>query len=77
MFTNEITMRRHGKLELVKAIQEKERNGWECVAPIAKSSNHKKEWQLSSNPKKVNKKRDYRGVSEDYTYVVKMRRVAN
>ncbi|MDX8367889.1 hypothetical protein [Cytobacillus sp. IB215665] len=73
----ELTIRRHRKLELVKAIQEKERNGWECIAPIAKTSNHKKEWQLSFSPKRANKKHEYSGVVEAYTYVVKMRRIAN
>lgn len=32
--TGEIHVQRRTKLELVRAVQELERRGWECVAPI-------------------------------------------
>lgn len=61
-----ILLRSARKLELVRKVQEREQEGWECVAPI----NERKEYRKRYDNGK------YVGTDEYSIYYVEMERVA-
>lgn len=67
-----VILRRKRLLEMVRAVREKERHGFECVAPIQKIRNAKKLWEYRYGDDDF---KGFNGVDEHTFYFVKMRKV--
>jgi hypothetical protein len=67
-----VTIKRPKLKEIVRAVQEKERQGFECVAPIRKIQTVHKIFKYDRH---LNEFHDFEGVEEGQYYFVKMRKV--
>jgi uncharacterized protein involved in tellurium resistance len=67
-----VTIKRPRLKEIVRAVQEKERQGFECVAPIRKIHKSNKVFKYDRHLKKFH---DFERVEEREFYFVKMRKV--
>lgn len=67
-----IRIQRHRLSEMLQVVREKERQGFECVAPIRKIRNMKKIWQYRYGDEDF---KQFGGVDEHTFYFVKMRKV--
>lgn len=68
----EVAVRRMKLNQLLKAIRDLERRGWECIAPIQKISNEKK---VFAYDEKIKRFIDFKCVVGYEYYYVKMRKV--
>lgn len=68
----EVAVRRMKLNQLLKAIRDLERRGWECIAPIQKISNEKKIFRYDERCKRFI---DFETVESYDGYFVKMRKV--
>ena len=66
-----ITMQRYHLGEILKAVREKEKEGFECVIPITKVAKSQKKWKYSTYYERYI---DFDHVDEYEVYVVKMRK---
>lgn len=67
-----VTLKRYRLSEMVRAVKEKEEQGFECVAPIQKIRNMKKVWDYRYGDDDF---KGFGGVDEHTFYFVKMRKV--
>jgi hypothetical protein len=67
-----VTIQRYKLSEMIRAVQEHEKKGFECVTPIRKICDRKKVWNYS---RRNNDFLDFGGVQEREFYFVKMRKV--
>jgi hypothetical protein len=67
-----VHIRRHRLSEMIRAVQEHEKNGFECVAPIQKIRKSKKIFNYDDRKDRFSL---FSGVSEYEFYFVKMRKV--
>lgn len=65
-----IRLRSARKLELVRKVQEREKEGWECIAPISSQKFYKKDFN------RIGGRNKFKGVYEYDIYFVFMRKVA-
>lgn len=63
-----ICLRSAKKLELVRRVQEREKEGWECIAPITKEKRYKKDFD------RLNGQNKFRGVYDYEMYFVYMQK---
>lgn len=68
----QVAVRRMKLNQLLKAIRDLERRGWECIAPIQKISNEKK---VFAYDEKIKRFIDFKCVVGYEYYYVKMRKV--
>lgn len=68
----EVALRRVKLNQLVRAIRDLERRGWECIAPVRKISNSKKIFRYDERCKRFI---DFEKVESYDGYFVKMRKV--
>ena len=68
----EVAVRRMKLSQLLKAIRDLERRGWECIAPVRKISNEKK---VFAYDEKIKRFIDFKCVVGYEYYYVKMRKV--
>lgn len=69
----EVAVRRMKLNQLLKAIRDLERRGWECIAPVRKISNEKK---VFAYDEKIKRFKDFKCVQGYEFYYVKMRKVS-
>jgi hypothetical protein len=67
-----VHIRRHRLSEMIRAVREKEEQGFQCVAPIQKIRNTKKLWEYRYGDDDF---KGFNGVDEHTFYFVKMRKV--
>lgn len=67
-----VTLKRYRLSEIVRAVREKEEQGFQCVAPIQKIRNTKKLWEYRYGDDDF---KGFNGVDEHTFYFVKMRKV--
>jgi hypothetical protein len=67
-----VTIKRPSLKEMVRAVQEKERQGFECVAPIRKIQTSRKNFKYDQKLKDFHQ---FESVEEREFYFVKMRKV--
>lgn len=67
-----IHIQRHRLSEMLRAVREKEKSGYECVAPIRKIRESKKIFKYDEKKEKFSV---FSGVNEYEYYFVKMRKV--
>ena len=68
----QVAVRRMKLNQLLKAIRDLERRGWECIAPVRKIVNEKK---VFAYDEKVGRFKDFKCVEGYEYYYVKMRKV--
>jgi hypothetical protein len=66
-----VQMQRYRLSELLQAIREKEKLGYECIIPIKCITKHKKRWKYSYDNEDF---LDFGGVDEYRVYKVKMKK---
>lgn len=69
----QVTVRRTRLSQIVRAIRDLERRGWECIAPIQKIANEKKIFRYDERCKRFI---DFECVQGYEFYYVKMRKVS-
>jgi len=68
-----VVLKRYRLKEIVRAVQEHEKKGFECITPIRKVYDRKKVWNYNRSN---NDFLDFGGVQEREFYFVRMRKVA-
>ena len=68
----EVALRRMKLSQLLRAVHDLERRGWECVAPIQKIANEKK---IFDYDEKIGRFKDFKCVQGYEFYFVKMKKV--
>ncbi|NNV04659.1 hypothetical protein [Brevibacillus sp. MCWH] len=68
----EVALRRMKLSQLLHAVRDLERRGWECIAPVQKIANEKK---IFDYDEKIGRFKDFKCVEGYEYYYVKMRKV--